>query len=128
MVIWYTKTKEVTMTKSTPNLSDIKKEIIQQAVDSGYAVSVSRYTKAVDWLFAEDNKATILKHLSISKHHTIDYPDYFDLPKSISNKLTGDEVDLLQDMIDSQLRPLYAQDLANMTLSTPPVTHKRSKI
>lgn len=45
-------------------------------------------TKAVAWL--DKNKK------SLKPQDIFDYPDYWGMPKSISNKLTGDEVDWLQ--------------------------------
>jgi hypothetical protein len=106
------------------NLDAIKKEALETAIESGFDVDTTRYAKAVDWLFNDKNKQAVLYNLRVGS--SFDYPDYFDLPKMISSKLTGDEVDLLQELVSCELAQFYEGELN----STKNVEHdsKKNKI
>lgn len=112
------------MTTQHNNLDAIKKDALDTAIDSGFDVDTHRYTKAINWLFDEKNKQAVLYNLRVGS--SFDYPDYFDLPKMISSKLTGDEVDLLQELVSCELAQFYEGELN----STKNVEHgtKKNKI
>ncbi len=90
-------------------LHDIKQTILQRATNSEYSVNIARYTKAVDWLFAPENKDIVVKCLH--QESQIDYPNYFEMPKNISYKLSSDEVDLLQEFVPNELTTYYRKEL-----------------
>jgi hypothetical protein len=102
--------KGLNMISKHNHLDTIKKEALDTAIESGYDIDTTRYSKALDWLFDEKNKQAVLYNLRVGS--SFDYPDYFDLPKMISSKLTGDEVDLLQELVSYQLAQFYESEVS----------------
>ncbi len=52
------------------------------------------FIKALQWI--NDNKIAISKRIKNRSFDMFDYPEYWGMPKSISNKLISDEVDFIQ--------------------------------
>lgn len=73
----------------------IKYQIFERAFTSGYDVSKPRFKKTIDWLFDPANESVIKSYTD--KSIVFDYSEYWGLPEKICDKLSGDEVDLIQE-------------------------------
>lgn len=59
--------------------------------DYPYGKATKRLKAAAKWLKSNKNK------IQIHFNYEFDYPDYWDMPKKISDNLTPDEIDWLQE-------------------------------
>lgn len=90
--------------KSTVN-DAIKFSIFKDALNSGYALNKIRYRKAIDWIFDSKNEETVKE---ASSNTIFDFPDYWEMDQKISDKLSTDEVDLIQHL-GSDLKGYFAE-------------------
>ena len=79
------------------------KEAYQDAKDTGAEVTLT-YKKAVTWLLDPNNKDVIISKLE--KNESLESPDYYGIPNSISEQFTLDEADLLKDF-STELKKYY---------------------
>lgn len=62
--------------------------------DFPYGIPTKTLKKAVQWL--NSNKRKLEKK---EEFYSFDYPEYWDMPKTISNRLNTDEVDWIQNEV-----------------------------
>lgn len=94
--------------------------------DYPYGVPTKTLKAAITWL--NRNKKRIINKLALEESPTFyifDYPDYWDMPKKISSRLSGDAVDWIQEETYSWLEEAVTEkQMAQMAALAAPIARK----